>query len=419
MSGTRTSTRRHRILPARYQEDERSSSPSSQNTPTAAQSPTATAPASAITTTVTAATTSPAPRGMKRTRSTSSSRSSHLPRKRPITTNTTQPHINPQRDDDALPPADRAQNPSAQKTPLPRITVPLDIDVTHVQLPIWLDMSTNYWPTWRHMYDKWQIQKRFACVNARLHDTQEGVDLALREIDRLLHIREKLLLDYPDRQDVDLREARTVRRVWRFLRKCQGRGEDVAKFNCGKVERMMRWDFCKAEDDDDGRNEAGWEQVSNFLIDRGNEGQIFIDPRTYYDHYSWCVEDFAGKVTQSALEKFYSQFTCRTETDVLDRHARETIDCEKCSPPTAEHDSCEHSCLLCLPQTETVPPISPLSSLPSPTRTPGTQSLPSYFKGRRLPHPPPEKKVEEYRDEDAVDVLLSFSGVSPRKRRRG
>jgi len=418
MSGTRTSTRRHRILPVRYQQDDGSSSPSSQNTPIATQSPTATASPNTTPTTATTATTSPAPRGMKRTRSTSSSRSSHLPHKRPTATNSTQPHINRQLDDDALPTTDLSQNPSAHKTPLPRITVPLDIDVTHVQLPLWLDMSTNYWPTWRHMYDKWQIQKRFACINARLHGAHEGVDLALREIDHLLYIREKLLLDYPDRQDMDLRDARTVRRVWRFLRKCQGRGEDVAKFNCGKMEREKGWDFCKAEDDDE-MYEAGWEQVGNFLIEQGNEGRIFIDPRTYYDHYSWCVEDFAGKVTRSTLEKFYSQFTRRTEIDVLDGHARETIDCAKCPSSTAEHGSCEHSCLLCLPQTETVPPISPLSSLPSPPRTPGTQSLPSYFQGRRLPHPRPEKKVERYTDEDAVDVLLSFSGVSPRKRRRG
>jgi hypothetical protein len=435
MSATRTSTRRHRTLPARYQQDdnERSSPPTSQSIPaTTTALPTTT---TASTTTTAAVTVILPPRGLKRTRSASSSTSYHLPRKNRPSTTTVQPNKTPQLDHDPVLPADMQLPPkptqATTKPPLPRITVPLDIDTTHVQLPCWLDMSTNYWLTWRHMYDKWQIQKRFASLNARLYGAHEGLQIATRELDRLLYIREKLLMDCPDRQDIDLREGQTVRRIWRFLRGCQTRGEDVAKFNCVRVKREMRWDLPNSDDDEEMEGEGegrGWRQVSNFLIDQGNEGRIFIDPRTYYDHYSWIVEDFAGQITSSALEKLYQQFACRTvmepNDDILgsqqlqrQQQQREVVDCAKCSP-SAEYCSCEDSCLLCLPRTETVAPISSLSSLLSPPRTPGTQSLPSYFKGRRLSHPPAERPVVEYTEDEAVDILLSFSGASRRKRRK-
>jgi hypothetical protein len=252
------------------------------------------------------------------------------------------------------------------------------------------------------MYDKWQIQKRFVTIASTPH---EPLTLALREIDRLLYIRERLLLDYPDRQDIDLRDPPTVRRVWRFLRQCQARGEDVAKFSCARVERDLGWEL-----DEDG----DWDAVSAYLLEQGNEGRIFIDPRTYYDSHSWIVEDFPGKtISPHALEHFYAQFTTYNPS-----YARETLECGKCSDAD-ECGGCEDVCLLCLPAVETVAPISPLSSLPSPPRTPGTQSLPSYFKGRRLVHPPVREEVVEYTDDEAVDILLSFSGVAPRKRRKG
>ena len=81
---------------------------------------------------------------------------------------------------------------------------------------------------------------------------------------------------------------------------------------------------------------------------------------------------------------------------------------------------CPDTCLICLPHAEGYVPISPISSLPSPPRTPGTQPLPSYFKGRRLSHPRPKVR-DRYSDDDAVDILLSFSGqcTRPPNKRQG
>ena len=100
---------------------------------------------------------------------------------------------------------------------------------------------------------------------------------------------------------------------------------------------------------------------------------------------------------------------------------REAVEeCDHCSVSN-ETCQCTDACLLCLPHTETYVPISPLSSLPSPPRTPGTQPLPSYFKGRRLSHPS-AKVRDKYSDDDAIFILLSFSGQytrPPNNKRRG
>ena len=381
MSTTRTSSRRQRILPARYQDPD---PPSSQ-------------PATANTTTTT--TTATAPRGRKRSRSTSTT---CRPHKRAASEHT-ETQLESLQSDIALTLA-----PSPCPT-LPRITVPLDIDVTHVQLPAWIDMTTDYWTIWRHIYDKWQIQKKFATIHASISGQSEGVELAHQEIDRLLYIREKLLADHPDRQDIDLRNRKQVKQVWRYLSKVQPLDEEVAKFNCLRVAREMGWDVTSSEEDGDT-----WNQIGLYLIEQGVEGRIFIDPREYYDHYSWCVEEFGKEVSQELLKGFYHKFA-RTGglTEGCKREAIE--ECDDCSAST-ETCHCTDSCLLCLPRIEGYVPISPISSLPSPPRTPGTQPLPSYFKGRRLSHPS-AKLRDNYSDEDAVDILLSFSARPPNKGR--
>ena len=265
-------------------------------------------------------------------------------------------------------------------------------------------MTTDYWTVWRHIYDKWHIQSKFAQINAIMYGDTRGVEVACKEIDRLLHIRERLLTDHPDRPDIDLRSRRTVKQVWRYLQKAQLLGEEVAKFSCMRVEREMRWDVNEEK-------EAIWDQIGVFLVEQGNEGRIFIDPRDYYDHYSWCVEDFRKDVSEMALLDFYAKFTRSISQE---EGWRELLDCENCSVSAAEEKClCEETCLLCVPRTEGYSLISPISSLPSPPRTPGTQSLQAYFKGRRLEHPSPKQR-EQPTDEDAVDVLLSFSSLEPR-----
>jgi hypothetical protein len=273
-------------------------------------------------------------------------------------------------------------------------------------------VTADYWTVWRHVYDKWRIQKKFANINASVHGLTAGLDIANTEIDRLLYIREKLLTDHPDRQDIDLRNRKTVKQVWNFLLKWQCLGEEVAKFNCARVARDMRWDITVEEDED------MWDQIGNFLIEQGNEGRIFIDPREYYDHYSWCVEDFGKEVTETILRGFYHKFAGRTGID--ESKSGEAVEGDDCSAST-ENCQCGETCLLCLPRVETYAPISPLSSLLSPPRTPGTQTLPSYFKGRRLSHPSTQKFHHTYTDDEAITILLSFSGLytRPPSKRRG
>lgn len=273
-------------------------------------------------------------------------------------------------------------------------------------------MTTDYWTVWRHVYDKWRIQSRFAQINAVVHGNDQGVQVACKEIDRLLHIRERLLTDHPDRQDIDLRSRRTVKQVWRYLQRAQAQGEEVAKFSCIRIQREMRWDV---NEDKEGM----WDQIGMYLIEQGNEGRIFIDPRDYYDHYSWCVEDFGKDVSVAGLLGFYDKFARSISQEEV---WKEFLDCEECSSSPAEEKClCEETCLLCVPHTEGYSLISPISSLPSPPRTPGTQSLQAYFKGRRLEHPP-LKQRDDPTDDDAVDILLSFSGSeqkpSPAKRRK-
>jgi hypothetical protein len=380
MSTTRTSSRRQRILPARYQDPD--------------------LPPSQPTTTTTTAT---APRGRKRSRSTSVT---SRPYKRTASEHT-ETQLESLQSDIAL-----TLNASPSPT-IPRITIPLNIDVTHVQLPAWIDMTTDHWTIWRHIYDKWQIQKKFAIIHSSISGQSQGVELAHQEIDRLLYIREKLLADHPDRQDIDLRNRKQVKQLWRYLSKVQLLGEEVAKFNCLRVAREMGWDVTSSEEDEDM-----WKQIGVYLIEQGVEGRIFIDPREYYDHYSWCVEDFGKEVSPKLLTGFYHKFV-RTggSTEECKREAIE--ECDDCSAST-ESCQCTNACLLCLPHTEGYVPISPISSLPSPPRTPGTQPLPSYFKGRRLSHPPPKVR-DKYSDDDAVDILLSFSGqyTRPPNKRQG
>jgi hypothetical protein len=388
MSATRTSSRRQRMLPARYQDPE----------------PLPSSSASTTTTTSASAATTSAPRGRKRSRSLSSS---SRPSKRTSSQNT-QKQLQSLEDDITL----KLTASPAVNLP-PRITVPLDIDITHVTLPSWIDMNTDYWTVWRHLYDKWRIQSKFAATKSVLTDQTEGYDLAIQEIDKLHYIREKLLMDHPDRQDIDLRMTKTVKLVWRYLSKAQRQGDQVAKFKCSRMETEMKWDILSDD-------ENMWGQISAFLIEQGNEGRIFIDPRQYYDHYSWCVEDFGGEVTHELLTDFYCKFArmVNPEEGVI----KEIHDCKDCTAST-ECCTCEDTCLLCLPQADGYSPVSPLSSLPSPPRTPGTQPLPSYFKGKRLSHPPPESH-DKFTNDEAVDILLAFSGherpsISRHKKQRG
>ena len=222
----------------------------------------------------------------------------------------------------------------------------------------------------------------------------------------------EIVTDHPDRQDIDLRNRRTVKQVWRYLQRAQAQGEEVAKFSWKRIQREMRWDVNEDK-------EGIWDQIGMYLIEQGNEGRIFIDPRDYYDHYSWCVEDFGKDVSIAGLLGFYDKFARSiTQEEVW----KEFLNCEECSSSSAEEKClCEETCLLCVPHTDGYSPISPISSLPSPPRTPGTQSLQAYFKGRRLEHPP-LKQRDDPTDDDAVDILLSFFGSEqrppPAKRRK-
>jgi len=276
-------------------------------------------------------------------------------------------------------------------------------------------MNTDYWAIWRHVYDKWRIQYKFAIVNSVLYSHSEGLDIATQELDKLHFVREKLLLDHPDRQDIDLRTRTTVKQVWRYLSKAQAQGEQVAKFNCARMENEMKWDI-SSEDVNT------WDQIGAFLIEQGNEGRIFIDPRQYYDHYSWCIEDLGKTVPRGVLTDFYRKFA-RKAKHPKQHVVKDIIECKECTTST-ENCACGDTCLLCLPQAEGYPPVPPVSSLPSPPRTPGTQTLPSYFKGKRLSHPAPKSTHHKYTDDDAIDILLAFSGIdrpamSRQKRQRG
>jgi len=295
-------------------------------------------------------------------------------------------------------------------------------------------LNTDYWSIWRHVYDKWNIQLKFATIINVLYGFEEGVEIARQEVDRLLYVREKLLMDHPERQDLNLKDVHTVKRVWKYLVKVQERssGGDVAKFNCVRVEKEMKWDTSVKngeveEQDDDEEQRTMWEQIGNFLVEQGNEGRIFIDPRDYYNHYSWCVEDSLnnGKdLTDAQLTEFYSKFAAPVTADEVtsqeqQKQHKEIIDCEKCpNAKGVEVCQCEETCLLCLPHTEAYNPISSDSALPSPPRTPGTQPLPSYFKGRRLSHPPPKLR-KRFTDEEAVEILMGFSrGTSSMRRHK-
>jgi hypothetical protein len=365
---TRTSSRRQRILPARYQDPPLSTTPTNTTNPPRnlkrSLSPDSTCP----------------PPSSKRI-SSSSKQEAHI-----TLTLTAYP---------------------AESTP-PRITVPLDIDVTDTPLPSWIDMTADYWTLWRHMYDKWSIQARFARINAVLHD-DTGVQVADAEMDRLLSIRERLLTDHPDRQDIDLRCRRAVKRVWQFLTRRQSYGENDADFDCLRVEKEMGWDMS---------GESVWDQIGAYLMEQGYEGRIFIDPREYYTHFSWCVEDHEKHISDDTLLHFYDKFARHVEKPEI---SRTTVDCDEC-PTSTGPCTCLDTCLLCLPFVEGVVPVSPLSSLPSPPRTPGTQSLQSYFKGKRLSHPPLKRPVE-YTDHHAINILLSFAGAKPpeplRENKRG
>jgi hypothetical protein len=364
----RTSSRRQRILPARYQDSPLSTTPTTTINP---------------------------PRNRKRSLSHDSTcppRSS----KRRTSSSKQEAHITL-----------TLTAYSAESTP-PRITVPLDIDVTVTPLPSWIDMTADYWMLWRHMYDKWIIQARFARINAILHD-DTGIQVADAEMDRLLSIRERLLSDHPDRQDIDLRCRRTVKRVWQFLTRRQSYGENDADFDCLRVEKEMGWDMSE---------ESVWDQIGAYLMEQGYEGRIFIDPRAYYSHFSWCVEDHGKHISDDTLFHFYDKFARHVEKPEI---SRTTIECDECSKSTGPC-TCLDTCLLCLPFVEGVVPVSPLSSLPSPPRTPGTQSLQSYFKGKRLSHPPSKLPVE-YTDHHAINILLSFAGAKPpepfRENKRG
>jgi hypothetical protein len=357
-TATRTSSRRQRILPARYQ-DSQLSPPPTTSTPRGTKRP------------------SPEPSS-----SPPSNKRHHQPAQTDLSIHKT---------------LGLTAYPSTSAAP--RITVPLDIDVTDVPLPSWIDLSVDYWTLWRHYYDKWNIQSKFAQINAAVHGDSEGVDIAREERDRLWHIRERLLTDHPDRQDIDVRSRRAVKHVWRFLSKRQGQRVECAEFKCSRVERSMGWQI---DDDEDQM----WDQIGAYLLDQGNEGRIFIDPREFYDHFSWCVEDSGKEISNTTLAEFYDTFARRGKSEM----AWTTVDCEECSGST-QVCYCEETCLSCLPQVDGVPPISPLSSLPSPPRTPGTTSLQAYFKGKRLSHPPPPVDVP-HTDDDAANILLSFAGIT-------
>lgn len=265
-------------------------------------------------------------------------------------------------------------------------------------------MSTDYWTIWRHVYDKWRIQYKFASVYSVLDGDTEGPELAAQEIDKLHYVREKLLMDHPDRQDIDLRTRKTVKQVWRYLSKVQEQGEQVARFNCARMENEMKWDNASENDD-------MWDQIGAFLIEQGNEGRIFIDPRQYYNHYSWCVEDIGKDIPAVLLTDFYRKFA--KPVSLVEDLLKPIVECKECTPST-ETCTCGDTCLLCVPQADSYSSVSPISNLPSPPRTPGTQPLPSYFKGKRLSHPQPNSTSTIYTDDDAVDILLQFSGVERR-----
>jgi hypothetical protein len=381
MSSTRMSSRRHRILPARYQDTD---SPPSFTLSTNA------------------------PRGRKRTRSSYNNNEDTNPppfksRKRRLSGEGLTPRLDPIDADISL----NHATCSASVDPL-RITVPLDIDVSHLQLPDWIDLNTDYWVMWRHNYDKWHIQHKFALVNKFHNRCNRGVDIAAKAIDNLLFIREKLLTDHPDRPDLDLENRNMVKNVWRYLVKAQQDpgAEAVAEFNCVSVAKETRWDVTT-------NDETLWREIQAFLIEQGNEGKIFIDPRKYYNHFSWCVEDCgSARVSSRQLYGFYEQFGA----PVVDEEPQETISCVDCSA-SAQKCNCGQVCLLCLPHADGYMPVSPQSSLLSPPRTPGTQTMPAYFKGRRLSHPPVRLR-KHFTDEEAAGLLLQFADVGTKLERQ-
>jgi hypothetical protein len=281
----------------------------------------------------------------------------------------------------------------------PRITVPLDMDVSNVSIPQWIDLTVDYWALWRHHFDKWNIQLRFAKVNNSRDGDATGIDIARKEIDKLFYIREKLLMDHPDRQDIDIRSRRAVKHVWRYLCKAQAYGVKCTDFRCSQVEQQFGWNTMLEDED-------MWDHIGEYLMEQGVEERIFIDPRLFYPHFSWTVVDSGKEVTDENLAEFYDQFAQQATLE----SSSTTIECDECTG-SAKTCLCEETCLLCLPQVQGIPPVSPLSSLPSPPRTPGTQSLHLPFKGKRLPHPPPPVETLSYTGEDAANILLGFAGL--------
>jgi hypothetical protein len=280
----------------------------------------------------------------------------------------------------------------------PRITVPLDVEAGDVAVPSWIDLNVDYWTLWRHHYDKWNIQAKFARIKQSMVKEDSGINIATTEISRLLCLREKLLMEHPDRQDIDVRSRRATKQVWRYLQKAQIDGTVCAAFDCAKVEKDFGWSV-----GDDG--EDMWDQIGTFLMEQGVEGRIFIDPRGFYNHFSWCVEDSAKPVSPETLDAFYAKFARLGDTEPRGG----ILECGECVG-SIEACLCSETCLLCLPQVDGCPPISPLSSLPSPPRTPGTQTPESYFKGKRLRHPVPHVDIQ-YTDEEAVNILMAFAGA--------
>jgi len=255
---------------------------------------------------------------------------------------------------------------------------------------------------WRHMYDKWRVQEKFAkIVFTRTGDSAPLV-VAHGELDVLLRVRERLLSERPERQDISFRERKVTRLVWRYLLRREELKEAEAKFKTGEVsaemgfENEMTWDDVK------------WDRLMGYLTEQARKGRIFIDPRNFYDHYSWLIEDSLSPPPTSFLPQFYDTFAQELPSPPASP-LPVILDCAKCSQTTHQEEEDDlPCCLLCLPRVDDVYTVmSPSSSLLSPPRTPGTTPLPSYFRGRRLAHPRPEPSTD-VSDEDVAGMLITL-----------
>jgi hypothetical protein len=251
------------------------------------------------------------------------------------------------------------------------------------------------------MYDKWHLQARFARIVAVRTGDSGPLSVAEEELEQLHHVREKLLADKPERQDILFEDSRMVRLVWRYLGRREDAGEAEAKFDTRTVAGEVRL-----------QEPGGWERLAGYLSEQASKGRIFIDPREFYNHYSWLIEDSPSPPEPSLLLSFYDTFV--QELEFPSNPLPAIIDCAKCSQ-TDTDDGLPH-CLLCLPKEETYQMMSPSSSLLSPPRTPGTRPLQSYFRGQRLPHPkPPPPEISE---QDAARMLFTIHNEVAGERRR-